>query len=95
MKLNQEQTQTALAKLPNWQQENDKITRTIRFPFYLDGIRFVTQLAEHAEQVQHHPDFAIHWCNIKIDLSTHDAGGISQKDIDMAKYIESILAKFL
>ncbi|MGJ3493814.1 Putative pterin-4-alpha-carbinolamine dehydratase [Piscirickettsia salmonis] len=95
MKLNQEQIQAALAKLPSWQQEGDKITRTIRFPLYLDGIRFVTQLAEHAEQVQHHPDLAIHWCNIKIDLSTHDVDGISQKDFDMAKYIESALAKFL
>ncbi|ODN42734.1 4a-hydroxytetrahydrobiopterin dehydratase [Piscirickettsia litoralis] len=95
MKLNQEQIQTALTELPSWRQDGDKITQTIRFPNYLDGIRFISKLAIQAEAVQHHPDLTINWCNIKIDLNTHDVNGISQKDIDMAKYIESLLPEFL
>ena len=66
------------------------ITKTFQFRNFLTGIDFVTQLARAAETADHHPDIDIRYTKIVCTLSTHSAGGITQKDLDLAREIEKV-----
>lgn len=70
--------------------DGKKIKKTFVFDSFKIALKFVDKVADLAEQVQHHPDMHILYNKIVIELSTHDAGGITQKDIDMAKQIDTI-----
>ena len=84
--------QRALGNLPGWSRRAEVITKIFTMPTFLDGIGFVTRIADAAEGVQHHPDIDIRFTKITIALSTHDAGGLTQQDIDMAGTIERLAA---
>jgi 4a-hydroxytetrahydrobiopterin dehydratase len=82
---NDEITQ-ALAGMPGWERQGDAIARQ----FSLDGgfmgsVGFVTRLAEVAEAADHHPDVAISWNRVTVTLSTHSAGGVTDKDVSLAR----------
>jgi 4a-hydroxytetrahydrobiopterin dehydratase len=64
------------------------ITKTFQFRNFLTGIDFVSAVAKVAEAADHHPDIDIRYTKIVCTLSTHSAGGITQKDLDMAREIE-------
>jgi 4a-hydroxytetrahydrobiopterin dehydratase len=81
--------QRELGKLPGWSRRGDVITKTYQFPAFLDGIDFVVAVARAAEAADHHPDIDIRYTKIICALSTHSAGGITQKDLDMAAQIEA------
>ena len=66
------------------------ITKTFQFRNFLAGIEFVTAVARAAETADHHPDIDIRYTKIICTLSTHSAGGITQKDLDMARQIERV-----
>jgi len=78
----------ALASLPQWQLEGAGkdaiITRTFKFADFVDAMKFVNRLAEAAENAGHHPDIDIRYNRVRLALVTHDAGGITQKDIALA-----------
>ncbi len=82
--------QRALGQLPGWSRRAMIITKTYTMPTFPAGITFVTRIADAAEAAQHHPDIDIRYTKITIALSTHDAGGLTQKDIDLAGVIEAI-----
>jgi 4a-hydroxytetrahydrobiopterin dehydratase len=90
MKLTDQEIAEQLSRLPGWRREKDTITKTFRFNAYMDGIRFVQQVAEAAEKLNHHPDLSIGYCVVTVSLTTHDSGGITQKDFALARQIESI-----
>ena len=81
----------ALAGLTGWTRSGDTITRTVQAPAFLTGIEFVRQVAEIAETMNHHPDIDIRWRKVTLALTTHDAGGLTQKDFDLAAQIDEIL----
>ena len=73
-----------------WNEINSTITKTFEFNSYLDGIDFVNEVANLAEQENHHPDIEIGYCKVTISLKTHDAGGLTDKDYKLAKLIDDL-----
>src|SRR3954464_13113564 len=82
--------QRELGTLPGWSRRGELITKTFQFRNFLDGIDFVVAVAKAAEAADHHPDIDIRYTKIACSLSTHSAGGITQKDLDMARQIERV-----
>jgi 4a-hydroxytetrahydrobiopterin dehydratase len=80
--------QRELGNLQGWSRRGDVITKTFQFRDFMTGIDFVAAVARAAEAADHHPDIDIRYTKIVCALSTHSAGGITQKDLDMAKEIE-------
>ena len=73
-----------------WNEINSTITKTFEFNSYLDGIDFVNEVANLDEQENHHPDIEIGYCKVTISLTTHDAGGLTDKDYKLAKLIDDL-----
>jgi len=86
--LSPDEVQQHLATLPGWTRQGDTITKTYRFATFPDGIACIARVADIAEAQQHHPDIDIRYTAVTFTLSTHDSGGITQKDIDMAAAID-------
>jgi 4a-hydroxytetrahydrobiopterin dehydratase len=80
----------ALGSLPGWAREGDSIVKQFELPSFPDAIAFVTRVGFFAERADHHPDLDIRWRKVKAVLSTHDSGGITEKDVSLAREIESI-----
>ncbi|HUR49033.1 MAG TPA: 4a-hydroxytetrahydrobiopterin dehydratase [Acidimicrobiales bacterium] len=80
------------AALPNlgWERQGDEIVRTFDCGTFPKALEFVTALGERAEAANHHPDIDIRWKNVTLRLSTHDAGGLTQKDLDLAQAINPL-----
>lgn len=77
-----------------WRIGQCSIVRELTFSTYLDGIRFVNEVAELAEKEDHHPDITIVWRTVKLSLSTHSVGGVTERDIEMANKINTIIEKW-
>lgn len=80
-----------LKKLPEWDHEGNKIVRVVEFDDFMEGIDFVNAIAEIAEDAGHHPDLDIRWCTITVALTTHDAGGLTESDFEVARKIDTLL----
>ena len=78
-----------LAARPGWERAGDTIAKTYELPTFLDAIAFVNRVATRAEAADHHPDLDIRYRKVRVALSTHDAGGITDKDFDLAAEIEA------
>jgi 4a-hydroxytetrahydrobiopterin dehydratase len=85
--------QRELGTLQGWSRRGDLITKTFQFRNFLTGIDFVSAIAKAAEAADHHPDIDIRYTKIICTLSTHSAGGITQKDLDMARQIDRVHEK--
>jgi len=68
----------------NWESSGDAIARTFSFKGYPEALGFVVTLGAHAQKVDHHPELTLSWGKVSITLSTHDAGGVTQLDLDFA-----------
>ncbi|MBE9109605.1 4a-hydroxytetrahydrobiopterin dehydratase [Nodosilinea sp. LEGE 07298] len=82
--------QTKLSQLPDWSLDGKTITCTRTFKDFVTAIDFVNQLVEPAEAAGHHPDLQISYNRVTISLSTHDAGGLTEKDFAMAQTISAL-----
>jgi 4a-hydroxytetrahydrobiopterin dehydratase len=82
--------QTKLSQLPDWSLSGDTITCTRNFKDFVTAIDFVNQLVGPAEAAGHHPDLQISYNRVVISLSTHDAGGLTEKDFAMATTISGL-----
>ena len=89
--LTDEQVDAALPDLNGWQREDGALRRSVEFPAFLDGIDAVRRVGERAEQKDHHPDIDIRWRTVTFALVTHSEGGITDKDVEMAKEIDEIV----
>jgi 4a-hydroxytetrahydrobiopterin dehydratase len=87
-RLSQEQIDAALADLEGWTRQGDTITKTFRFHDFIGSVNFVNALAEAAEGMQHHPDIDIRYNKVTLTLTTHDAGGLTAKDLELARAAE-------
>lgn len=74
-----------------WAFHNDGIERELKFDSYMDSIKFINKIAVKAEELNHHPDMIVGWCNIQIRFSTHDLDGLSTYDLKMAEATNNIL----
>jgi len=80
----------ALTELTGWSGDPSGIERSIKAPSFLAGIRLVDAVAEAAETADHHPDIDIRWRTVTFRLSTHSAGGVTGKDVALAKQIDAL-----
>jgi 4a-hydroxytetrahydrobiopterin dehydratase len=76
--------EAALARLPGWSIVDGKLQREFRFGDFNQAFAFMTRAALLAEQMNHHPEWWNVYSRVRVDLTTHDAGGISELDIEMA-----------
>ncbi len=85
-----ERVQEAISQLgTDWIVIDEKlIQKSYQFDDFVSSLTFVNKVGEIAEAAQHHPDMHIHYNNVVIELSTHDAGGLTQKDVDVATQID-------
>ena len=81
----------ALASLPKWKEVpgRDAIKRSLKFADFNQAWGFMTRVAMAAEKADHHPEWSNVYNNVEIVLSTHDAGGLSDKDVELARLIDS------
>ncbi|MEE2877171.1 MAG: 4a-hydroxytetrahydrobiopterin dehydratase [Candidatus Neomarinimicrobiota bacterium] len=89
--LSKEKIETNLGDLPGWSYTNGALVKECSFDAYMDGISFVNRLAEKAEEHNHHPDLEIGWCRVMVTFTSHDSGGVTERDIKMAKAAEGLL----
>ena len=82
----------ALASLPKWQEvpDRDAIKRSLKFADFNEAWGFMGRVALAAEKADHHPEWSNVYSNVEIVLSTHDAGGLSDKDVALARFIDSL-----
>jgi len=92
VKLSDSDVAARLETLPEWSQPGEEIQRTFRFKDFMQAMAFVDRVASRAEEVQHHPDILIRYSRVTLSLSTHDAGGITEKDFDFASAADRIAA---
>jgi 4a-hydroxytetrahydrobiopterin dehydratase len=83
-KLSEAAVQTAVAELPGWRPEAGELVREFTFPDFVAAMVFVNKAAEAAESAGHHPDIDIRYNRVRMAMVTHDAGGITQLDVQMA-----------
>ncbi len=72
----------------SWKHEGKFLTKTIEFPQFMDLIAFVNEIAEVAEREEHHPDMNIRYTTLKLSVQTHDSGGVTEWDVQLAKAID-------
>ena len=87
-KLPPEDLERRLKELPGWQRAGDAIRRVYELPSFKDAIAFVDRVAELADAADHHPDILVQYRKVTLTLSTHDAGGLSMLDIELAGCID-------
>ncbi|MGZ3581949.1 MAG: 4a-hydroxytetrahydrobiopterin dehydratase [Ktedonobacterales bacterium] len=92
-RLSEDAIQTALTQMPGWSVVDGMLRKTYQFPTFPDGIAFVNRVADLAEEMGHHPDIDIRYSTIIVSLSTHDEGGITEKDTTLARRIDGLLAR--
>ncbi|MGO8837280.1 MAG: 4a-hydroxytetrahydrobiopterin dehydratase [Limisphaerales bacterium] len=90
-KLTAAEIKTALAIVPEWKQTGGVIARTYVFKDFPAAIKFVNAVAGLAEEAWHHPDMDIRWNKVTVALTTHDAGGLTEKDFDLARKFDALL----
>jgi 4a-hydroxytetrahydrobiopterin dehydratase len=90
-KLDRQQVAEQLQTLPNWTLRGDQIERHLTFKDFVAAMKFVNRLAEAAEELGHHPEIRIVYNRVDLVLSTHDAGGLTRKDFDLAERIDSLV----
>lgn len=81
----------AVATLDGWQHLDGTLRRSVTFPSFLEGIEAVRQVADLAERADHHPDIDIRWRTVTLTLVTHSEGGITEKDVALARELNGPL----
>lgn len=79
-----------LAATPEWEQAGDAIVKTVKLADFKAAIAYVNQVAERAEAADHHPDITIQWNKVTLTLSTHSAGGLTDKDFALARQLNTL-----
>jgi 4a-hydroxytetrahydrobiopterin dehydratase len=90
-KLNPAEIEERLARLPDWGLDQGKLFRHFVFSNFIEAFGFMSQVALLAESMNHHPEWNNVYDRVEIYLITHDAGGISERDFELAERIETLL----
>ncbi len=89
--LSLDEINSKLSSLQDWKQEGNCIVRDLTFKNFSENFAFMARVAMLAETLNHHPDWSGGYKNLTIKLSTHDAGGVSDKDFEFAGKVEKML----
>lgn len=93
--LTESEIAVALANLPGWRFENGKLHRGYKFTDFVSAFAFMTGVALVAEGMQHHPEWFNVWNAVRVDLWTHDAGGVTTLDVELAQRMEELASPHL
>jgi len=93
VRLNDQQIDAALKNAPEWALVGESIQRTYQFTDFVQAMKFVDEVAQAAEAAQHHPDILIRYSRVTLTLATHDSGGITVKDFDLATKADMFSSK--
>jgi 4a-hydroxytetrahydrobiopterin dehydratase len=88
--LNEGEIRQALGGLSGWRQSGKAIQRVFEFPDFKAAMQFVNKIAHAAEQANHHPDIDIRYNKVTMSLISHDSGGVTQRDVQMAERINQV-----
>jgi 4a-hydroxytetrahydrobiopterin dehydratase len=91
--LHSKQIKLHLQAIPNWSKRAQAIHRTFKFEGFLNGIDFVNRIAKKAQAMNHHPDIDVRFDQVTLTLTTHDEGGITEKDFLLAKQCDEVFSK--
>jgi 4a-hydroxytetrahydrobiopterin dehydratase len=83
-----------LEEIPRWSLLQGKLHRELKFADFVEAFSFMTAGALEAEKLNHHPEWSNVWATVRIDLTTHDAGGITDLDFQLALRMEAVARKF-
>jgi 4a-hydroxytetrahydrobiopterin dehydratase len=86
------EVQSRLTSLPGWKIESKELVKTFQFKDFVASLHFVNKVGELAEQAGHHPDIDIRYNRVRLALTTHDEGGLTQKDFDLATQAQKLVA---
>jgi 4a-hydroxytetrahydrobiopterin dehydratase len=90
-KLGAEARAALAVELPDWTVEGERLLRTFRFADFVEAFGFMSRVALLAEKQDHHPEWFNVWNRVEVALTTHDAGGLSARDVKLAKAIDALL----
>lgn len=82
---------TFLKQVPVWEHDKKKIERVFEFDDFTDAIDFVNHVAEIAEESEHHPDIEVKFNKVKLVLTTHSKGGLTELDFELAEKIDTLV----
>ena len=88
--LSEEEITTALAGLAGWERADQQLRRSFKYRDFVEAMGFVTRVALLAEKANHHPDIDIRWNTVTLALSSHDAGGLTRRDTELAAKVSGI-----
>ena len=88
--MNEDALREALAELPRWTLTDGKLHRDLRFANFSEALGFLVRVGVEAEKMGHHPEIANVYSRVSIDLTTHDAGGVTAKDLALARAIDAV-----
>lgn len=92
--MNAKQVSVRLRTVPHWSKRGQTIIRTFTFAGFLESIDFVNRIAGKAERSRHHPDITIRYNKVTLKLTTHDAGGLTQKDFSLARQCDEVFSRY-
>ena len=90
MPLSDEEIDEALAGLDGWNREGDAIAREFDRGDFVGSVRFVDAIVDPAEEMGHHPDLEISWSTVKVTITTHSEGGLTDADFELARRIDQL-----
>ena len=91
--LSDDEVRSALADLEGWEQAGGEIVREVRFDTFPEAVAFVVRVGFVAESADHHPDLDVRYNKVRVALSTHSEGGITDKDVDLARAIQALAGR--
>lgn len=89
-RLSDEEIREGLRSLPGWKHDGDALSRVYRFRDFSEAFGFMARAALAAEKREHHPDWSNSWSTVTVRLTTHDAGGVTELDLDLARDFEGL-----
>lgn len=81
-----------LAERPGWERRGDRITRTFRFASFVEAFGWMTRVALVAEKLDHHPEWSNVYARVEVELTTHDAKGLTDLDFQLAEAMDTLAA---
>lgn len=88
--MSHDDVRAALERMPAWSLEDGKLHRELQFGGFSEALAFLVRVGIEAEKRGHHPELTNVFSRVTIDLTTHDAGGITEKDVDLARAVDEI-----
>jgi 4a-hydroxytetrahydrobiopterin dehydratase len=88
--LSDSEIESRLAELEGWEREDETIVKTFKRADFVGSVEFIDRLVEPAEEMGHHPDLSVSWDKVRVSLTTHAAGGLTENDFELAKRIEGV-----